>query len=153
MAKREWKKFKSEKERVEFEAFVKRHVAHIKSLAKLDLFLFRTLQRHERLEAPNAMEIETDYKYFEFILIYSEDYAYRHFFEEFNVPELLQTLCHEIAHIATSEAWDALRFDSPIDKQSFYFERSTQITSMWLYELYLHYCQDNKIDINTGKQK
>lgn len=153
MAKKEQTKFKSKAEQELFESFCKNHIKNILDCARFNHVLLRGFIK-KNLTWPHAMEVETDNKYFEFTIFYDEGYAIEHFVKTKNTEEILRTLCHEIAHFPTGEIQDHVEIDNSSKKQSYVFERCTQLVSLWLYDLYtLHYMPLHKIDIKTGLKK
>lgn len=143
-------KFNSRKDRDEFNSFVWAHVGKILSCGNLGHFEMRTLQSvpGEVSEGGQvAMHIEVDHKYMFFTLTYHDHYAAKAW-EEKDYEELLKTLCHEMAHILTTEPMENLKMTG---KVSYHFERLTESVSRWLYTIYRDYMEDFAVDIKTGK--
>lgn len=99
----------------------------------------------------SAMEVVIDHKYFTIDLRVNRTWAVLKWEKKY-YHDLLQTLCHEMAHVVTDEADHKLVFISNSKERSFYFERMTETTSRWLYSYYLRYMKDKPItNIATGK--
>lgn len=155
MAKKqiEGRRFKSVKQQEEFESFCKKHITNLLECAKLPHFILRSMVK-KRLGPPKAMEVEIDHKYLEIIILYDENYAVEQFVDNKDIEELLRTLSHEVSHIPTAEIQDHVEIEASNAKQSFVFERCTQMVSLWLYDLYtLVYIPTHRVDIKTGLQK
>lgn len=153
MAKPKRNKFNSKKDRTEFNNFVWGHVGKILHCGNLGHFEMRTLQsvpgEVNKDGSQVAMHIEVNHKYMQFTLTYHDHYAARAW-EEQDYEELLKTLCHEMAHILTTEPQERLKMTGQV---SYHFERLTESVSRWLYELYRKYMNDFAIDIKTGRSE
>lgn len=149
-------KFKSKKIQVQFESFLENHLAHVLDCAQLAHFMVRARKRFcadESETAPAAMTIEVDHKYLQLVISYESNYAAR-MWEEKDHEELIRTICHEVAHLVTTEAESKLVFISNSKEKSYYFERMTEHTSRWLYGYYDRYwMKSRKIKIETGVSK
>lgn len=146
----------NKKERREFNNFMWGHVQKILNCANLAHFEMRTLQSVAPVKRVDggevAMHIEVNHKYMQFVLTYHDNYSSR-VWKDGDYEELVKTLCHEITHIATTEAVDQLKLNYNSKAVSYYFERLTEFTSRWLYDNYKRYMKDFNIDIKTGRSE
>lgn len=149
-------KFKSKKIQGHFEDFLENHLSHILECAQLAHFTVRARRRFSAEEGDEkfaAMTVEVDHKYIQLIISYESGYAANHW-EDKDYKELIQTICHEVAHLVTTEAEAKLVFISNSKEKSYYFERMTEHTSRWLYGYYNHFwMKSRKIKIETGVSK
>jgi hypothetical protein len=143
-------KFHNQKERSAVVDFLNNHIQGAIRAADLDQF---TPNEIKWLKEPtdNAMEVDVDHKYFTVGVKVSESWVLGKYREK-KYENIIMVICHEIAHVATSECDDKLVFISSSKERSYYFERLTEITGKWLHRYYWHrYMPMNKINPATGK--
>lgn len=128
-------KFKSDTQRKEFEAWLKEQATAILLCANLSHYLLRAINSVPSM--PSAeMAIETDTKYLEVTLTYSEDHCSADWYAK-ELDDTLMVLCHEIAHIPTTEFINGLHIDNNAKTITYHDERLTEHVSRWLHKAYL----------------
>lgn len=145
----------TQKQEEKFEEFILSHLWWIQSAGDMTHFRMSTLSVHDEPKHRGGdiiMEIEPRYDYLDFTLGYGRKKCAQYWINK-NHRTLIQTLCHEVAHIITGEASDMLEYKSKTKDIEFYFERVTEHTSRWLYHVYQDYMTEHSIDLKTGKIK
>lgn len=149
MAAEKLNKFKSAAAKTAFETFLRNHVDNILTVAALKHYQLRPLTRYEKLSGYTAMQITPNTRYLDFHLEYSEDYAATQWRTK-DFPELLHTLCHELAHIPMWEVEKGLNIENKQKTIDDHIERVVEHTSRWLYDSYMRFVDALNIDLETG---
>ncbi len=143
------------KEKKELNDFIIEHSSNIRQCAYLTNYTLVNLSCEKNLShkgRETAMQIDVDHKYLSFNLCYGIEWA-ESSWKSKNYKEIIITLCHEIAHIVTTESEERLNIKSSNSEIEYYYERLTELTSRWLYNSYCTFIDRHKINLKTGKSK
>lgn len=153
MAKQKKHTFRSKKSEREFMSFIDQHVENILGCADLNHYYCKrkSLIVDGARDMGMSMVSDTDYNDFELAM----DNAFCSLlWEQKNYRELIRFVCHEVAHIVVEEINQCVeKFKTKgAEAHRHYFEKATEHTSRWLFQLYLEWHVPLwHIDMSTGR--
>lgn len=114
-------------------------------------FSFGTGENNQdfRGSKPASMTMETDHEYFRAMLVVKEDWFFESW-REGKYEDLLSILCHEVAHILTSEMPDKLKLRYS-GESKYYQERLTESVGRLIGRVYEVERGRRGIDMKTGR--
>jgi hypothetical protein len=142
---------KKKAEDAAYKTFVINHIRNIFGVANLDDFDIgvASLTKDDTEDDNVSATMDVDYEYLR-ATIKCSDKWFKERYEEGSYYTLLNVLCHESAHVITSELPDLVGLDYKGDMK-FYLERMTERVGRIIHRLYSQWMTDNKINIQTGK--
>ena len=143
------KKSQKKNKKLTLRQFITNHCFNIRNCGYLSNFKFDTLST---INKGADMQITVDHTYLCFHLEYNKPKMTKAY-KDGDYEYIVQTLCHEMAHLVTTEFRDNLNIESKPKTVTYYLERVTELTSRWLYNSYKRYMDERKINIKTGKCK
>jgi hypothetical protein len=134
--------------------FFYHHISNIRMIARLEDFYIGFQPSDDddkdfKGSRPAMMTMQTDYEYLTSELRYNRDVILEAWKNK-DYESILETLCHEIGHIVTSEPFDRLNIKYK-GEGKYYNERLTERVGRLISRLYQRYCHDNDIDLRTAK--
>jgi hypothetical protein len=143
------KLFNKKKAYKDFVAAHMHNILYISNLDDYELFFLELEKDNENSDVCATMEV--DYEYLRAKLACDDKYFDKQFKAK-NYKDLIHVLCHEAAHIITSELPDLVGLDYK-GQMKFYLERATERTGRLINRLYSNWMEKHKIKIETGKGK
>lgn len=137
--------------------FISDHLTQIRYIVMLDDFEIyvkssKNIDRKKsKIEDSMAMCIQVNYEYICASLIYEEKEMCM-LYNNRKYEHIISYICHEIAHLITSEPFDDLKIPYKGRGRKLQ-ERLTERVGRLIYRLYMNYIRESKISITTGKRK
>lgn len=144
----------NKKEREKFHQFLSNHLYNIRNASHLTHYNLK-YKRGDKDDSdfkgnkPARMTMDIDHEYFESTLRYNEDVV-GGLWKDREYDKILELLCHEMAHIPTSEPFDRLKIKYVGDAK-YYQERLTEFVGRLINYRYGGFMRHNKINKRTGK--
>ena len=123
------------KKKLTLKQFIINHTRHIINCGYLSHFKFDGIYKSKR---GSLMEIKTDYEYLAFDLGYNEKKLQK-IYDDKRYDVIINTLCHEMSHIATGEITERLRIDESPKQIRYYRNIMADAYSRHQYTNYENY--------------
>lgn len=129
-------------------SFIKNHISKVQYVANMNDFIVYV--ENTKMPKSHLMRIHVDYEYLTATIEYGETVI--QYWKDRRYEDIIKAICHEIAHIITSEPFDRLDIKYK-GENKFYQERLTERVGRIIMSSYICFCNENNIDIKTGKEK